>query len=375
MPVEQCDVVHVVNQMRPGGIETMVVDLVSKSRHASRIFSLESTKSQLIADWPQLAALADRLDAFERPPRLDLRLIMRVASRLRQLRPHTIFLHRTNPLLYGGVAARLARVPRVVHVEHDVWHYSDPGRRRLLRIAANLVRPLHFAVSQAVADKLLEMLPAQKVNVVPGGVDLQRFASVSRNDARLALGLQPGARVVGSVGRLEEVKGHRILIESMAQLPADISVILVGEGSQRERLMAQAAALGVDGRLRLLGHRDDIERILPAFDVFCLPSVSEGLPRVVMEAQGAGVPVVATDVGSVRQAIDPKSGRVIRPQDPVAMAQALAAVLEHPPDTGACRRFAEANFSIGSMVLAYDDLTPDRAVAAPARPRSSASDG
>lgn len=358
MAAEQLSVIHVVNQMRPGGIETMVADLAILSKHYTRIISLEGTAPNLVGGWPALGPLADRLEALDRPPRLDPRLIVRLARRLREIRPSTVFLHRTNPLLYGGVAARLARVPTIVHVEHDVWQYRDPSRRRLLIAAAKIVRPLHFAVSGEIAATLAEMLPSHKIRVVPGGVDVARFGRTSRHDARKALNLAPDARVVGSVGRLEAVKGHRTLIQAVPYLPDDVLVLLVGQGSERERLQQLATQLGVAERVHFLGHRDDIDRIMPAFDIFCLPSLSEGLPRVVMEVQAAGVPVVASDVGAVRQAVDPDTGLVVPADHPLQLANALTDLIVRAPDGSSCRRFAESHFSIEGMVAAYDALTP-----------------
>ena len=358
MRADNSTVIHIVNQMRPGGIETMVIDLVTKSRHPSRIMSLEGTASGLLENWTALASFADRLEAFDRPPRLDLKLVLRIARRFRALRPHTVFVHRTNPLLYGGIAARLAGVPTVVHVEHDVWHYQQPNRRRLVTVAAKLVRPLHFAVSQTIAATLSEMLPHQEVRVVPGGVDLARFGRVCRDEARKALGLPADIRVVGSVGRLEPVKGHKTLIEALPYLPDDMVVVVVGQGSEANGLKDRAATLGVADRVRFLGHRDDVDRLMPAFDVFCLPSFSEGLPRVVMEAQAAGVPIVASDVGSVRQAVDPDTGRLIAPGDPAALADTLRALTLTEAAAASCRRFALDHFSIERMISTYDAMTP-----------------
>ncbi|HPG89567.1 MAG TPA: glycosyltransferase, partial [Hyphomicrobium sp.] len=159
---------------------------------------------------------------------------------------------------------------------------------------------------------------------------------------------------VGSAGRLEEVKGHRVLVAAMPSLPETTHVVLVGDGSQRTSLVAQARELGVAQRLHLLGHRDDLEQILPAFNVFCLPSLGEGLPRVLMEAQAADIPVVASDVGSVRQAVDPATGRLVRSNDPIELGQALTKVLASPPPENAARTYAAERFGIDRLVEAYD---------------------
>jgi glycosyltransferase involved in cell wall biosynthesis len=112
---------------------------------------------------------------------------------------------------------------------------------------------------------------------------------------------------------------------------------------------------GVESRLHLLGHRDDVEQVISALDVFCLPSLGEGLPRVVMEAQAADIPIVASDVGSVAQIVDPATGRMVKANDAPALAAAIAASLASPPVPGACRAFAEARFSIARMVEKYDN--------------------
>ena len=356
MPIETCDVVHVVNQMRPGGIETMVFDIVRHSRNASRIFSLEGNTGQLLRGWPGLASVAGSLEGFEKPPGLVPGLALRIARRLRELKPRAVFLHRISPLLYGGLAARIARVPTVVHVEHDVWQYADARRRRLLELSARIVRPIHFAVSPAIAEALEQMLPSPQIRVVPGGVDLDRFCKRERGPARMALGLPDDAGVIGTAGRLEPVKGHRVLVSAMPSLPDNTHVLIVGEGSQHESLVTLARELGVDARVHLLGHRDDLERILPAFDVFCLPSLGEGLPRVLMEAQAADIPIVASDVGSVREVVDPATGRLVIADNPTELAEALNASLAAPSTPGACRAFAAARFGIDRLVHEYDSL-------------------
>ena len=172
------------------------------------------------------------------------------------------------------------------------------------------------------------------------------------------MGLPADIRVVGSVGRLEPVKGHKTLIEALPYLPDDMVVVVVGQGSEANGLKDRAATLGVADRVRFLGHRDDVDRLMPAFDVFCLPSFSEGLPRVVMEAQAAGVPIVASDVGSVRQAVDPDTGRLIDPGDPAALADTLRALTLTEAAAASCRRFALDHFSIERMISTYDAMTP-----------------
>ena len=162
--------------------------------------------------------------------------------------------------------------------------------------------------------------------------------------------------MIGTAGRLEPVKGHRVLVAALRHLPASVHVLIVGEGSERDALAGLARDLGVASRVRLLGHRDDLEFVLPALDVFCLPSLGEGLPRVIMEAQAADIPIVASDVGSVHQIVDPATGRLVAPDNPAELAEALKLSLASPPPEGACREYAAARFSIERLIGEFDRI-------------------
>lgn len=357
MQARTCDAVHIVNQMRPGGLETMVLDLVRYSAVPTRIFSLEGAVPDLVSGWPGLAPVTAQLDGFQRAPRLVPGLALRLAKRLRELAPQCVFLHRTGPLLYGGVAARLAGIPQIVYVEHDTWHYEMPRHRSILDWSVRLLKPVLFAVSPAIADYLRDIQPKAQIQVVPAGVDIERFARIGRAEARTELGLAPTVRVVGTAGRLEPVKGQRFLVEAMRHLPDEVRLLIAGHGSEREALVHMTEQLELTPRVRFLGHRDDLERILPALDVFCLPSVNEGLPRAIMEAQSADIPVVATDVGSVRQVVCPETGILVPSEDPAALAAAIARRLDTPLQAGVSRAYADANFSLARMVATYDDMS------------------
>jgi glycosyltransferase involved in cell wall biosynthesis len=199
------------------------------------------------------------------------------------------------------------------------------------------------------------MLPASPVVVIPPGIDTNRFRPVARSGARAALGFRDDWQVIGTLGRLVEVKGQRYLIEALATLPATTHVALIGDGPERMALERLAREAGVASRVHFLGLRSDPENILPAFDVFCLPSLNEGLPRAVLEAQACGIPVVASDVGALRQAIA-DGGRVVPPKDTAALAAALAELLAAPPPVPATRGHIVDRFSLHATVAALRPL-------------------
>jgi len=193
---------------------------------------------------------------------------------------------------------------------------------------------------------------------VGAGIDVGRFAW-SPPDERLAaeLGLA-GHPVVGVVAKLSPVKGHEWFLESAARVARerdDARFLVVGDGPRRSELEGMARALGVADRVVFAGARDDVPALLRLMNVFVLSSVSEGAPNVVMEAMAAGVPVVATDVGGVADAVGgPSSAVLVPPRDADAMARAVLGLLADPQAAGAMgsagQRIARERHDIGAVV-------------------------
>lgn len=344
--------VHIVQAMAPGGIETLVLDLARDETSNTWVFSLQGDSAALTAKWPALAPIAGRIVGFDAAQGLKPALIFKVARRLREIGATSVFLHHVGPLIYGGLAARLAGVPRIVHVEHDVWHYAQPRRRLIASVIERLVRPHHVAVSAHAASVLRAMLPSPAVSVIPNGIDLDRFKPGDKAAARASYHLDASWKIVGTAGRLVAVKGHEVLIRAATHLAPDCHVVIAGSGEERATLEALADNLGVAGRVHFLGHLDSVEAVLPAFDVFCLPSHNEGFPRSIIEAQAAGLPVVATNVGALSEATCPETGRIVPPADPAALAAALTAVLANT-SARAPRDFVAARFSWTQTLSSY----------------------
>ena len=343
--------VHIVQRLAPGGIEQLVLALAETP--GIHIFSLEGTVASLCSAWPKVTKSADRLTAFDKAPGLRPLLVQRMARRLRALGATSVVTHHAGPLLYGGAAARLAGIRSYSHVEHDAWHLGDRRRRRMTALALRAWRPGRVAVSGVVAKAAAERtgLPFR---VIPNGVDCTVFRPDIREAARRRLGLPAGKRIIGAVGRLEHVKGFDRLVEAARFLPPDVLVAIWGEGSQRDTLNARIAALGLEGRVLLPGRTDQAADIYPALDLYCLPSRFEGMPLSILEAQACGVPVIASDVGGVRDGLCPASGTAMRIEDghPERLADALAKALDQPL-RGNPRFFIQTNLSLGKTREAY----------------------
>jgi glycosyltransferase involved in cell wall biosynthesis len=349
--------IQVVQQLAPGGIETLALALSMALPGRNAIFSLQGEAAALRNAWSSAGDSPTDIEAFGKLPGIHLSLIIDLARRMRARKPRAVITHHIGPLLYAGTAARIARVPRLAHVEHDIWHFEEePRRRTLARLAIKALRPDYIVLSQAAAASQRQLLGLDQITVIPNGVDIARFVPGDAKAARRRFGLDPEGIWLGSAGRLETVKGHDVLIDAMALLPdQQLHLAIAGDGSKRQALQAQATARGVAQRVHFLGLCTDMPALLPAFDVFCLPSRAEGLPLSVLEAQAVGVPVVASDVGALREAICPAVSRVVPAGNAAALANGITDVLSQATNESP-RPFIVANFNWDQTVSAYRKL-------------------
>ena len=196
-----------------------------------------------------------------------------------------------------------------------------------------------IAVSAALKEDMARLgLPRAKIRVHHTGVDLELFRPMGRASAKRKLGVE-GPLLV-SVGALIPLKGQRLVIDALDHLPG-ATLILVGDGPERDALEREAARHG--GRVRFLGERpqSELPELLTAADAMVLPSEREGLANVWVEALACGTPIVISDAGGALEVVDrPEAGRITA-RDPSAIAEAVKAILAHPPEPGAVRKAAE----------------------------------
>lgn len=347
-----------------GGVEEVVLALL-------RRLDADEFRLALAAPGPLLDAFGDdlgglRLDAepiaaesVRRP-----REIARLSAFMARVRPHVVNAHMFRSTV---VAAPLGRRhgARVV----ETYHGREGWRRGPLRGSFVLDRLVNrfvdrvIAVSEAARTFLIEGkgYPAAKVCVVPNGRDLSVYTpGLAREAVRKELGLDLAVPLVGTVGRLEAQKGHTFLLQAWPsvrrELP-DARLLLVGDGSLREALRAQARAAGIEGSVIFAGFRADVPRVLDAIDVLCLPSLYEGMPLTAIEASAMARPVVATAVDGTPEVVrDGCTGRLVPPADPPALARALLELLRDPDRARrlgqAARSEALARFELDAQVEA-----------------------
>ncbi len=350
-------VVQVVQHLRPGGIETIVLDLARLGAVADEVHvvSLEGRAETILASWPRAGELAGRLHGMDKQPGVMPGLVFDLKRLFDRLSADVVHTHHIGPLVYGGLAARLAGVKHVVHTEHDAWHLAGRRRRAVERLALSLARPALAADADIVADALRRAVPGCAPTVIWNGIDTSRFVPGDQQAARAALGLPIDCPIIGTAARLETVKGVDRLIEAFAGLEGPAVLAIAGAGSELANLQAQAATLGLDGKVHFLGRIDDMPRFYQALDVFCLASRQEGLPLSLLEAQASGVRAVALDVGGVRDALCPVTGYLVEDGDEPGLVAALDQAIRIPCQTDP-RDFVVAARNITAMVRGYDQL-------------------
>jgi glycosyltransferase involved in cell wall biosynthesis len=271
-----------------------------------------------------------------------------VRRELRRLRPRVV--HVTDVWPPGLVAARLAGVQRLLMTHHTPeLPRTDNLAGRAWLAAGWLARPQVIYTSET--DRRTDGRRLLHTHVVPLGIDLERFVRAPHEP-------DPVAPTIGNVARLATQKGQRTLIDAiplvLTRYPG-ARFVVVGDGELREALVGQSERLGVTDHVTFAGERTDIPELLASFDVFAFPSLFEGLCLAVIEAQAAGVPVVATPVGGIRETVVPgETGLLVQPEDPAALARAVVELLDDPVGANTlaveAQRRVLARFSESEMV-------------------------
>jgi glycosyltransferase involved in cell wall biosynthesis len=306
-------------------------------------------------------------------PRSDARGVAELTAHLTGGSFDLVHTHSAKAGALGRVAARRAGVPAVVHSIHGFpFHeFQSPLRRRsylaierrLARITDYFLTDGTFVAAEAVRLKIAQ---PDRIRAIASPVDddIPVASQTNRRRARIALGIPPGVKVIGTAARLDPQKAPLDLVRAVAGLPrTDVRLVFLGDGELRSQTEQLIDRLGIGHRCVLAGERADATDLLPAFDVFALSSLYEGLPCAAVEAMKCGVPVVATAVNSVPEVVVPgRTGLLARPGDPASLGRALSYLLDHPADGARMARAARAHIGdrfsqsvIGEdLVEAYD---------------------
>ena len=274
----------------------------------------------------------------------DVRTAVELWQVLRRERPDVLHVHNPKPGVYGRALGRLAGVPIVVNTVHGLYATeTDAWWKRIavyaLEGAAARCSDAELVQNPEDLTLLRRFGVSPRAEFLGNGVDLDRFDparfdAAHRGATRDRLGIAPDTVVVGTVARLVAGKGYPELFEAAAQLDRRRFALVVVGGADPEkadalspRLLAAAEARGA----RLLGHRDDVDALLAAMDVFVLASRREGYPRAAIEAAAMGLPIVATNIRGCREVVDDAvNGLLVRASDAAALADAIERLGDDP---------------------------------------------
>lgn len=353
---------HLIYRFQEGGAERVVWNIAAGLRGSTIESSICSTVPA-----SSLKALLDRdIPLFElrRRPGNDPSFVWQLYRLLRRQRPHILQTHSWGTLCEGLIAGRMARVPIIIHLEHGTLQTKN-YQRRVQRWAWPRADRL-LAVCSQLGDRMANTVavPRRSIQTIRNGVNVQRFQGQHRDEARTRLGLPADALIVGTVGRLADVKDHATLLDALQLLTTDripVLGVIAGDGPLKSSLASSIVARGLQDRVRLLGYRADVETVLAALDIFVLSSQSEGLPMAILEAMASGLPVVSTRVGGVEEVLEEgRTGLLVEPRSPDALAKAIAHLAgdrqrrERMGSAG--RERARREFSLEAMVADYERL-------------------
>ncbi|MGH8900388.1 MAG: glycosyltransferase [Egibacteraceae bacterium] len=354
-----------------GGAEqllSLTAAQIDQARFEIEVAYLLAWKDALV---PEFSACGIQTHCLGMRHGADLSWVPRLRSLARRRQFDLVHTHSPYPAIAARVALGTGTLP-LIHTEHNMWpQYRWPT------YAANAAtygrNAAVLAVSNPVAESIrpprwMPWVTLPTVEVVHHGFDEHRVrrGPAARAKARRTLGLGEEELVVGTVGNLRAQKDHHSLLTAFGMLPdtgSPTRLVVVGTGPLEDELRRQVTRQGLVRQVLLTGSRDDVQEILPAFDVFVLSSVYEGLSIALLEAMAAGLPSVATCVGGIPEALtNGVDGLLVPPRDPAVLAAALGTLLRDEPlrhRLGAVATQSVRRFSIETAVRRMEALYED----------------
>jgi glycosyltransferase involved in cell wall biosynthesis len=329
-------VAHVVLSMDVGGSERNVINQVREGRRLGQDVSIVCIERP-----GTLAAAAESLGArvvcLRKPPGVRPRIGLRLRDALKQLGATIVHSHQVGTMFYSGIATPLLPGTHLVHTAHGREAYADRRRSCWLGRLGGLRVERFFCLTDDIAREVIDkrVVPGHKVRLITNGIETSGFEN-RRDGGRLraSLGIPPDAQVIGTVGRLVPVKNHELLFRAFARVRQHrprARLLVVGDGPLRDSLGRLASDGGIADSVHFAGYQSDVLEYLSLMDCFALTSHSEGMPQAVLEASVLGVPVIASRVGGLPDAIlDGRTGLLFASGDEAALVSGLARLLGNP---------------------------------------------
>lgn len=284
---------------------------------------------------------------------------------------HILHLHGYGSTTFGRICANLTGIPSIVHehmFDENIPFYQQFADRLLSRATTGAI-----AVSQSVKEFLVRYrsVPVTKINVIYNGVPLATYSprrevtSTTRIEAswKSRLNIPESHMVVGTVGRLHSIKGHKYFLEAAEQVLKEftnVSFLVIGDGELMLALRDRCSELGIEASVIFTGHCDDVPSLLSEVDVKVIASLSEGVPITLFEAMAAGCAIVSTNVGGIGEVlVDGQTGFLVPPKSSNDLAEKMLILLRNPSlckKMGMQAQEASLQYDIGNTVRQFEDI-------------------
>ena len=303
----------------------------------------------------------------------DLKTIIKIYRILRKEKFDIVHTHTSKAGLLGRLAAKLARIPIIIHTPHGhvFFGYFGPFRSKMFifleKLASRITDKIIALTNREKEDyKSFGVIDEDKSVVIYSGIELNKFKDFSlseKQNFKKELGIPENSLIIGTVGRLVPVKGPEFLIEAAKHIISkypDTFFMFTGDGYLRQDLEKKAFGLGLKDNIIFLGWRDDAVKIFSIYDVFVLPSLNEGMGRVLVEAMALGKPIVASNIGGIPDLVTHgKNGFLVPPKNPEQFAKHIQILIEDKEKRekmGLEGKEIAMNFRAENMVKKIDKL-------------------
>jgi len=344
------------------GAENVVLELakqLSNSNYHPIVGVIENSRNPHI----ELAEVAEshnlETKIFKCAGQLDLRTVFAIRNFIKQQNIDIIHSHGYKANFYSLLATSFKNVNLVatchpwIKTSFAVKLYSWLDKS-LLKKSNHVV-----AISEEIKDEVLESgLARKKISVIENGIDVSRFLNkYDRNEIFKEFDIEPDKKIIGTIGRLSKEKGQSNFIDAAKALIEkfdNLVFMIVGDGPLRDELRAHVSNLGLQDNFIFTGVSENIPKVFALLDIFVLPSLTEGLPMVLLEAMAAKKPIVATAVGAIPRLIsDKRSGCLVKPKDTDGIIKAVEFMLNNTDDK---TKIAQRGYEIVCTKYSSDEM-------------------